>query len=310
MFLTVTPNTALDKVIFIDEWTTGKPMRTNDVIFCVGGKGLDASVALRHLGQPTTGLHFTAGKSGQELLEILVDYGITPEPIWVDGETRLAHVIAERLHNRHTHVITGSLLVREEHVAQLLKRLKELLPDAVWLLTGGTLATGVPDDFYAMMIAASTRAGVPCLVDSSGAPIWACLNDPPEVVKMNQDEFNLTFQVETGSMAQLKHIGGQVFHEHNLNVLVITCGADGLLGYTPEGCFHARPPRQAVRSAAGAGDAASAALTWRRTQGDTWDEALRWAGAVSAASVLTAGTADLHLEDAVRILPEVQVEEV
>ena len=308
MFLTVTPNTALDKVIFIDEWTPGKPIRTNDYIFCVGGKGLDASVALRRLGQPTTGLHFTAGKTGQELLELLIAYGITPEPVWVDGETRLAHVIAERLHNRHTHVITGSLLVREEHTAQMLARLKELLPGASWLVAGGTLAPGVPGDFYALILDAASQAGAPSLVDSSGPPVLACLAKPPEILKMNLDEFFHTFTVEAANMEQLKQLAWQVYREHNLKALVITCGADGLLGYTGEGYFHVRPPRQAVRSAAGAGDAASAALTWRLAQGDPWRDALRWAGAVSAASVLTTGTADLHMEDAVRIYPEVRVE--
>jgi 1-phosphofructokinase family hexose kinase len=310
MFLTVTPNTALDKVIFIDEWTPGKPIRTNDYIFCVGGKGLDTSVALRHLGQPTTGLHFTAGKTGQELLELLISYGITPEPVWVGGETRLAHVIAERLHNRHTHVITGSLLVQEEHIEQMLVRLKELLPGAIWLIAGGTMAPGVPGDFYARIIEAASQAGVPSLVDSSGLPMLACLAKPPAVVKMNQDEFCQTFTVEAANMAQLRQLAWQVYRERSLNALVVTCGADGLLGYTNEGCYHVCPPKQVVRSAAGAGDAASAALTWRRSQGDSWYEALRWSGAVSAASVLTAGTADLHMEDAVRILPEVQVEEV
>ena len=66
MILTVTLNTALDKVLIIKEWISGSTMRTPHILTSVGGKGMDSSVVLRHLGVDTVGMGFVAGKSGDE----------------------------------------------------------------------------------------------------------------------------------------------------------------------------------------------------------------------------------------------------
>ena len=46
MILTLTPNAALDRLLFIDEFKPGTVMRPQKMIDKVGGKGLDSSVAL------------------------------------------------------------------------------------------------------------------------------------------------------------------------------------------------------------------------------------------------------------------------
>ena len=92
-----------------------------------------------------------------------------------------------------------------------------------------------------------------------------------------------------------------------LPALVITCGIDGILAITGEGEFLAVSPAQVEINSAGAGDAVSAAIAWRLSLGESWTEALRWGAAVSAAVVLTPGTADCNPEDVARILPDSQV---
>lgn len=308
IFLTVTANPVLDKVLLVEEWQRGRPIHAQKLVTSVGGKGLDASVALRHLGQQTVGLHFSAGRAGHELLERLEDYGILPEAVWVNGETRTAYIIAEARHAMHTHIFSGGLEISPAQRQDFLARYRRHLGRARWVLTGGRLPATLETSFLGLLVEAAAQAGVPALVDSSGQPLLECLAARPAVVKMNQDEFSQTFggrRIETGG---LKQAAAQVYQQHALSALVITCGAQGILAFTPQGCFHAHAPAQAVVNAAGAGDAASAALAWRLAQGESWPEALRWAAAVSAASVLTEGTADLRLEDATRILPQVTLE--
>ncbi|KPL82894.1 hypothetical protein SE15_12715, partial [Thermanaerothrix daxensis] len=57
-------------------------------------------------------------------------------------------------------------------------------------------------------------------------------------------------------------------------------------------------------------DATSAALAWRLSLGDPWPEALRWAAATGAATVLTEGTADCHFADVQNLYPLVQIREL
>ena len=63
-------------------------------------------------------------------------------------------------------------------------------------------------------------------------------------------------------------------------------------------------------NAAGAGDAVSAAIVYRITQGDDWTQALTWAAAVSAAVVLTEGTAECSMTDIQNLYPKVWVKKL
>src|SRR5512133_3704061 len=104
MFLTLTPNPVVDINLLVEVWTPGRSLVARKRVISVGGKGLDASVALRHLGQATTGLYLAAGKTGRDLGDLLDSYGITAEPVWAGGETRTAYIIAEQQAVQHTHV--------------------------------------------------------------------------------------------------------------------------------------------------------------------------------------------------------------
>ena len=101
----------------------------------------------------------------------------------------------------------------------------------------------------------------------------------------------------------------QVRYDRNLPALVLTCGRDGIIIVTAEGVVQAQAPVQRAINAAGAGDAASAAIVWRRAQGDGWTETARWAAAISAASVVTEGTAEVRFADVEHLLPDVRVAE-
>ena len=132
----------------------------------------------------------------------------------------------------------------------------------------------------------------------------------PDVLKMNWKEFEWTFDAHSNSIEELILHAEQVYAQFPMEALVITCGAQGILAFTQTGFFHALPPSMQVVNAAGAGDAGSAALVWRLCQGEAWSEALRWAAAVSAAVVLTEGTADLNYTDVLKILPNITQKEI
>ena len=307
MILTITFNSALDRILFIPEWVVGTTMRTSKVVTSVGGKGLDSSVVLRHLGAETTGVCFLAGKTGHDLLALLEGYGICPEPVWVAGETRIAHVVVETLRHRHSHLMAGQLEIAPEHLHMLFDKVRKNLKNASWVICGGSLPTNVPENIFSQLTAVCHQAGVPILIDTSSHSILECLPNHPDIVKMNWDEFQDCFKIKVDSLDDLAMQAGRIYREQGLWALVITCGGQGLLAFSPAGVYHAIAPRQEAVNAAGAGDAVSAALVWRLSQGDSWPEALQWSAATSAAVVLTEGTADCRRTDIDRIFPDVEV---
>ncbi len=308
MFLTVTPNPALDRVITIEAFRPETVMRASHVVTSVGGKGMDASVVLRALGVPTTALGFTAGLSGAQLADLLDRYGIGADLIPVEGETRIAHVIVETAHARHSHVMTGQIRVSAAAWDDLLNRFRRHLPGAQWAIAGGSLPEGVPVSCYRTLVEMAHNAHRPILIDCAGTPALEALEARPTILKMNRREYAETFGTGELSLSALRAHGAALVERAGLPALILTCGKDGILGLTPDGLWLAAAPPQRQVNAAGAGDAVSAALAWRLAEGDAWPEALCWAAAAGAAVVLTEGTADCHLADIRRILADTVVQ--
>jgi len=307
MIISVCPHTALDKILFIEKWIPGTPMRTDRVVTSVGGKGLNSAVVLRHLGVETVAIGFFAGKIGRELMEIVEEYGIIPEPIWVGGTNRIAHVIAEKKTNIHSHVIAGKVLISKKQEQEFLEKYQSHLKNAEYVIFGGSLPPVLNDNFYCELVTLAQKAGVPSLIDSQKQAMIEAIKSTPDVVKMNWEEFEWTFNFKAETFMDLVKVAQDFYHAHKLKSLVITLSKKGIMSVSPQGTYLAKAPLQKPLNAAGAGDAVSSTLAWRFTQGDDWESAMRWASAVSAASVLTERTGDVNQEDIDRLYPQINV---
>lgn len=285
-------------------------MRTDRIVNSVGGKGLNSAVVLRHLGVETVGIGFFAGRIGQELVEIVEEYGIITEAIWAGGTTRVAHVIAELKNKRHSHVIAGQTIISEEQKQEFIDRFKERVLKADWVIFAGSIPKSLNSGFYAELIPITQAAKIPTLIDSQKSFMIEAMKAKPDIIKLNWQEFEWTFNKKAETLDSLIEKAEEFFKERKLKNLVLTLGKDGILAFTKEGAYFAKAPLQEPKNAAGAGDAASSALVWRFTKGDDWQSAMRWATAVSAASVLTERTGDVFQEDIDRIFPMVTVEKI
>ena len=310
MFLTLTANPALDRVFFIDQFIPATTMHPQKVIDSVGGKGFDTSVALRALGQQTLGLGFIAGPTGKKLVSLLEEDGIEHDLVWVEGDTRMANVICETGFHRHSHLMTEGFSVSPSHYESFLKIYERRLPEAEWVIAAGSLPDGLPKDFYSTITEMAHRANKPILIDCAGKPAMEAISAHPSILKMNQKEFAQTFGLENRQLEQSITNAVKVRRKYSLDLLVVTCGEDGIIAITPDEGFLASSPVQEVVNAAGAGDAASACLAWRLSLQDTWPEALRWAAATSAAAVLTERTGDCNQMDIDQIRPSVNIRQI
>jgi 1-phosphofructokinase family hexose kinase len=307
MILTVTANAALDRVLFIDRFQPTSVMRVQQVVDSVGGKGLDASVVLQTLGAPNTAVSFMAGETGRTLEAILNRYGIQHDIVWVGGETRTSNVLIETELHRHSHIITPGYSVTSVECDEFLARVSANLKGMDWMIIGGSLPSGAYPDLYRRVIEIGQQHGVKSLIDVPGQPVLEAISCRPDILKMNRSEFASTFDLHCDNLLDLAFAAQRFVIQNDLNSAIITCGSDGILAITPVHLYLAAAPARQAVNAAGAGDAVSASVVYRLSQGDSWPMALQWAAATSAASVLTPGTADCDMDDIMRIYPQVEV---
>jgi len=310
MILTITAHAALDRVIFIPEFCPTMRMPADHSVDYVGGKGFVVSVALSCLGVRNLAMGILAGENGRRLEFLLRGYGIPYNLTWVEGETRISHVIVETKYHRHSHIMTPSYHVSPEDLQVFLSRYRSQVWEADWVIAGGSLADGIPDSFYAQVTEIAHQAGAQILVDSWDEPFLQSLSARPDILKQNLHEFCSTFELDETSLADptaLLTAVREIRERNSMSAIVITLGPNGVLLVTKEAAWSACCPAQSATSAAGAGDSVSAALVWRLGLGDDWAEALRWCAATGTAGVLTEGTGEVRMDDVLQFLPQADV---
>ena len=73
MIFTVTFSPTLDYTLRLKQLELGQVNRTEEETLYPGGKGINVSLVLHHLGMETTALGFSAGFTGQEILRRLAE---------------------------------------------------------------------------------------------------------------------------------------------------------------------------------------------------------------------------------------------
>ena len=76
MIITVTMNPAIDKTVDIQSFLHGGLNRITRTCQDAGGKGINVSKTIRHLGGETVAAGFVAGSTGEFIEKALKEYGI------------------------------------------------------------------------------------------------------------------------------------------------------------------------------------------------------------------------------------------
>lgn len=308
MILTITPNTALDRVFILPSLERNRRNQAEDWVESMGGKGCNVSSIVAALGEETVATGVAAGETGRRMEAMLRKQGVTPDLVWTEGETRINTVLIERQHGAHTTICAPALHTDPQALPGLKAWIEKWAPSAAVIVLAGSLPEGWPDETYGELTEVARAAGKPLVVDASGAQLEAALRGPVTAIKPNLNELESVAGPLRGRQAIADAADG--LRARGAGWVLVSLGAEGALLVSENGRWEAPGLRVPVVNPAGAGDGMTACLALGLARG--WDEAetLRWAVAVSAAVVTTRGTAEFYPEDAQRLLPQVHISRV
>ena len=306
MILTVTPNTALDRVLFLPELQPGRRNQAAAVVESMGGKGCNVAQVLRELGEEATATGLAAGATGRRMEATLRAARVVPDFVWVGGDTRWNTVVIETTTGRHTTICAGGLEAGEDALTGLITWMERWLPSVDAVSLSGSLPDGWPPAWQSRLVQAALAGGKPLIVDAAGAALLAALDAGPlAAIKPNREELESIFgplQTAGEVVAAARRL-----QERGAERVLASLGVDGAILVSGQGAWRATPLAVPVVNPAGAGDGMTACLALGAARG--WDEVetLRWASAVAAAIVTTRGTAELDRAAALRWLEQVRI---
>jgi 1-phosphofructokinase family hexose kinase len=306
MIVTVTPNTAIDRTLFVPSFALGQTIRASRIAMGMGGKPTDASYVLGALGIPNLALGFAAGLAGQQMEQMLHAFGVTTDFTPVDGETRVNTLIVDESAGQQSTITVSTLKVRAEHIAQLRERYRRALETASCVILGGALPDGAHPSLFAELIADAKNASVPVVFDASPPGLRAGLEAGPDYAKPNRSELT-TLVGNPANTAQAIYDSARAIYTQYGTACIVTLGKDGALAVLPDRSYFIPPLQVEVVSSAGAGDAILAGLAAALSRGEPIEQGLRLGFAAAGAVLLTPETALCHASDVDRLLPQVEL---
>jgi tagatose 6-phosphate kinase len=302
VIIVVCLNPALDVTHHLGEVDWGGVNRPRAVSARPGGKGLNVARTLHALGVDVLVLGLAGGITGAgveaALRERCVPAVLTP----VAGETRRTFSVVDD--SRVTAFYEPGPSVSEEEFAAFRRGYEQALDGAAAVVLSGSLPPGLEPATYATLIQA---AGIPAVLDTHGEALRLGAAAGAAIVKPNLAELESLTGHTLAAPDGVISAAGQL---RGAQAVVVTLGPDGLLAATGDGCWRARVPAAATGNATGAGDAVAAALAHGLVLGRPWDERLRHAAALGAATAAAPVAGEFRRQDYLGALTAVTVEEV
>lgn len=264
MIVTVTTNPSLDRTISL-----GEPLRVGEVQAAIGsredagGKGINVARVVAAAGHPAVAV--LPLDETDPFAAALRSARLPVRTVRVHGPARANITIADPEGITTKLNLPGITLTAADADA-LTDAVVETSGGADWLVLAGSLAPGLPVDFYVTLIRsvrARWGAHAPSIaVDTSGPALHAVVADgAADLIKPNEDELAELAGVTLDPavpLAEAVLVVARRLVPDRVGAAFVTLGGAGAVLVTSDGAWHGTPPPTQVRSTVGAGDSSLA----------------------------------------------------
>jgi len=315
LIVTVTMNTALDRILTVPNFQRGQRHRASEKLTLAGGKGIIVARALKRLGVPVVATGLVGGRNGRRILEELSEEAVLNDLVRIEDESRTSTAVIDPTSGEYTEIIEWGPLVHPEELEILREKIDYLARGAEMVVFAGSLPRGVDESFYAEMIRELSRRGVPTVLDTEGEPLRLGVEAEPDLATPNQPEAEALVGQELSDEDDFALALDTITEMGARNVLVKHDG--GVFAHLRREKERGRPerfrvvaPAVEVVSPVGAGSVLLAAFIAARLEKVPSDEALRRAVAAGTASTLVVGSGQFEVREAGRLVHDVAVSDL
>lgn len=309
MIYTVTLNPAVDKTVYVDDFTVDAVNRATRVRQDAGGKGVNVSKTVRELGGESVAFAILGGASGSFIAGALDEAGIAKQVFEIPGDTRTNTKVVDLARGTYTDINEPGAPVTRALLDDALAILALQVGEGDTVVLSGSLPAGAPADTYAAWTRACRKAGARVFLDADGDALREGLAGKPFLVKPNDAELGRLLGRPVSGDERIVEAARELLGR-GVSQVMVSLGRDGAVFVTHDAVLRLRQPAVEVVSTVGAGDSVVAALAYAADRALPVEEAVRLAMAVGAATVMRPGTEPARREDVDALLPQVQVEKI
>ena len=308
MITTVTLNPMLDKTVYVDTLRRGAIQRASKIEMVVGGKGVNVSRQLKHLGMGSVATGFVGGEVGTTIERLLDEEGIAHQFVRVAGMTREGVTYCEK-DGTVTGVFEPAHGVTQMETDELIERVVALASSSEWIVCSGSSPSSEADSVFARIVKDAGNRTVHTVVDSYGIVCRNALESAPTIFKLNKQEYESTFSKRLSQPADF-HAAFDEMLDKGVSCFIITDGASVVYATTTEERWKITPPSISAVNPTGSGDSMVAGILYGYAQGWDTKKAIRFGVAAGTSNARRWEVATSSLEEILSLESNVIVEDL
>lgn len=306
MFIAVTLNPALDKIITVEGFSVGQTLPAKSVRKIAGGKGINVARAITILGGEVTATGFLGGPTGDFIEKQLRKEGLKTNFVRLKETTRSNTTVLDPLSGTETHIMEPGPQIRKEEADNFRKKFRKLIEKSRFLILSGSLPPGLRDGFYAELITEAKGEGVKTILDTRGKALLKGIKALPFMVKPNRRELEEIVGRRLNSRKSLMESIRSLLRQ-GIEIVIVSLGKEGAIMANKGTIWQGSSPRIRAINSVGSGDALVAGFIYSLSQGKEMEEAIRLGIAAAAANALILGAGFLRKKAVRELYPQVRI---
>lgn len=285
---TVTLNPTIDQTVFIPNFRAGEVNRVAGTQFDPGGKGVNVAWYLADYGFPVSVTGFLGKENSQIFEGLFTRKKIEDRFVRIDGRTRSNIKIVDEVKQETTDINFPGQAPSTTDIESLIQIVAQMTADCHWFVLAGSIPAGCQTDIYRELVELVKQRGRAVAVDTSGEALRLALPAGPNLVKPNLDELQelqgRALETEAAVIGAARN-----WLAYGVEMVIVSMGAEGALFVTENEVVLAQPPKVAVKSTVGAGDAMVSGTVAGKSQGASLAECARLGTAFSLSAISRVG---------------------
>ena len=287
MIYTLTLNPALDYDMYIKEDLKTEHLNLADKVnYRAGGKGINVSKVLKNLDVESVAIGYTAGFTGNFIIEDLKKDGIKSEFVELDGNTRIN--VKVNGNDKETEITGVSPIISEEKLKLLMEKVSHL-KDGDILVLSGSIPESISKTIY-KELSEKIKTDVEIVLDTRGNLLQNNIHNN-FFIKPNIHELRDMFDEKLETKQEIVK-KCSFFLERGVKNVIISRGGDGALLVNKDFVLEASVPKGELINSIGAGDSMVAGFIAGYVKGMSTEDSFRLAVAAGSATAYSYGLAE------------------
>ena len=250
----LTLNPAIDKTVYINDFTLNTVNRVGESCQVPGSKGVNVARIMAKCGVGSVCFGFIGGRNGGYVLSELEKEGVGDGFVRVDYDIRTNIKVVDLKNSTYTDINFDGGCPSAENMRQLREKTRTLASESAFVALGGSVPPGVDNAVYYELALIAQSEGARVSVDCYNEPLIKALAAKPYIIKPNIDELEQTFSEKYETVDKIASKAMEIYRGGVENVLV-SLGGDGAVAVCGGDVFRLYTDDLPVYNTVGAGDA-------------------------------------------------------